>query len=170
MCSLLKPDAIVCCLRAASGNLKLQSMTWFSKTGHDCAVSLCSQSVSVCAVCKYHGHYIDCAGDRAPSQPLGGLSIQDSQTSAAENTTGFGRLAAPAAQPSTIPSRPAVPANGVSAAVTAGIAPSGSSAVQADAKAAFQRRVHAHFGRLMAGGGVTPAAAAAQALKLAAQG
>jgi hypothetical protein len=123
-----------------------------------------------CAVRKQVYYHIDCAGDQSPWQPLGGLSIQDSQPSAVENATGVSRLTENAAQPSTIPSSPAVPANGVSAAVTAGTIPSGSSAAQTDAKAAFQRRVHVHFGRLMAGGGVTPATAAAQALKLAAQG
>jgi hypothetical protein len=115
---------------------------------------------------------ISCAGDQAASQQLGGLSIQNNDAGTAGTAATAGRLTACAAQPSSIPDSAAVPVGGASAAATAAVSTAlpGSSAAQADARAAFQRRVHVHFSRLMAGGGVTPAAAAAQALKLAAQG
>lgn len=116
---------------------------------------------------RYH---IGCAGDQAPSQQLGGLSVQDSQTGMAANTAGVDHLTEPAAQRDSVPGGPAVSTDEASASMAAGAALSGRAAAQADAKAAFQRRVHAHFSRLMVGGGMTPAAAAAQALKLAAEG
>lgn len=108
----------------------------------------------------------------APAEQLSRLAVSQQPA----NTANLGAAAQPIS--STMISAPA-PAGGKQqeARVIAAVGPAGAAAPAAgpaqdvgqNDRAAFAERVKAHFGRLMAGGGLAPAAAAAEALKLAAQ-
>lgn len=174
--SRLRDPQAACAVQLAGLDLYCQPDSTAAKgpaTGTSCRATIHDQMQSGNMAVGFRiSRAIHRVGGQAPSQQLGGLSLRHNATGSAGKTAEAEHLTAHAAQPSTVPSSPAVPTNGASAAATAAAntALPSSSASQADARAAFHRRVQAHFSRLMAGGSVTPAAAAAQALKLAAQG
>lgn len=109
---------------------------------------------------------LDVAGAGAASEQLARLEMAGTPDASAAagarvpGSHGSGRTAAEAAAAPAA----ATPARAVAETAAASSAISGT----ADAKTAFEQRVKRHFGRLMAAGGVAPAAAAAQALQLAA--
>lgn len=113
------------------------------------------------------------SSEAAPAEQLSRLMVSQPQpgtgASAPAPPGTAGADAAPAAAGSPQPGGIATAAPAaVSAPASVAAAPAASAAMQDD-KAAFAVRVRAHFDRLMVGGEVAPAAAAAEALKLAAQ-
>lgn len=109
------------------------------------------------------------AGDQAPSEQL---DIRNGEHSAAGDGSSRSQLPDGAAQTGGTAGAGVATPNAAATAAAGGASMPGTSVAGTgagpDARVAFQRRVHEHFSRLMAGRGMAPAAVAAQALKSAA--
>lgn len=113
------------------------------------------------------------AGGDAPSQQLARLQVGNSARDK-ESGGAAGSTQSPAGDrlSGSTPPKPSIQMTSAPQAAepaAAAAVSAGGSSPEADAKEAFQQRLKQHFARLMADGGMTPAAAAAEALKLAVQ-